>query len=435
MIQLENTLEALVNFECGVITYVSAVPGQPCEPDLQIYVAEYQDPGALHSGSAARVPSVQRQTSGAGLTREEALWATIGEAVERYSASNWRWRESEYGPAHAMPRGREFLERAVLYAEADYALEGFPYHRPDPSIPHGWLIGRDLLTGEPASAPSSLCCMHYVVRGEDEILDRAYSTGLACHGSASRAALVGLYELVERDAFTCYWLAGVTPSRLSRGAVEARLPDKLAGDLRRLALAYSVFALRTDVAIPVFVAILELPGGGIATGAAAGLDSTAALRKAVVECLHTYNWCLEMKRLDTKLDAARQIHDFRDHVAWYLDPARARDFRWRGCFAEEDDTPLAEWATPRSSDPAGQLREATERVGACGTRPFVVDMTPPDMASIGFHVARVFAPGLQPLSAGYRNVHTDLRRLNEFTGFLGVEAPRVVSYDPPHSFP
>ncbi|ASI21550.1 YcaO-like family protein [Aeromonas salmonicida] len=39
-------------------------------------------------------------------------------------------------------------------------------------------------------------------------LDRTYSTGLACHTTLDAATYSGLCELIERDAYSCYWLTG-----------------------------------------------------------------------------------------------------------------------------------------------------------------------------------------------------------------------------------
>lgn len=437
MNELDQTLSRLVNFECGLITYISEVPTQACEPPVQIYLAEYQDPVVIDGQSRPRIPNTARQASGAGLTRTEALWSTIGEALERYSASLHGHIRRHVATANEVPGGRDYLDRLILFAEQSYADGTMSFAPPDPEILRDWVMARHVVTGEIAAVPASLALMGFDAPRESDILDRTYSTGLACHKTETLATLSALHELIERDAYGSYWLTGVAPLRLSDALVRAHLPAAFVGAIERLRCDMRVLALPTNLRTPVFVTVVRVPGGGIATGASCHLDPRQALTKAVVEAFHTFNWCLDMKRLGRHIDDPTEIDDFKDHVAWYLDPERSARYRWVSQAMDEIGAFPDAWAPIRACElpPAEQVSILARRMEDAGFQPLMIDLTPPDVASAGFRVVRGFCAGLQPLSAGYSAVHTDSRRLEAFLAWRGKPGPARVSLDPPHCFP
>lgn len=437
MANLEQTLNTLVDFECGLITYISDVPTQASEPAVQIYLAEFQDPTVISDTYRPRIANTARQASGAGLTRTEALWSTIGEAVERYSASIYGHIPRMTALADDVPGGREYLERLIHFKEESFAAGDVDFARPDPEIERDWIIAKRLPDGSDTAVPASLALMGFDAQRESDILDRTYSTGLACHVTSEQAVVSGLHELIERDAYSSYWLTGAAPVVLSQSLVKKHLPQSFYEQIERLGLTMRVLALRTDCHTPVMVTVVAVPDGGVATGASCNLDPVQALRKAIVEAFHTFNWCLDMKRLNRQLHDPTEIDDFKDHVAWYLTPDRSKAYRWLTQEMVEIDAFPDDWA-PINIDnlaPQYQVDTLVERLTSAGFAPSFADLTPPDVSDVGFHVIRAFCSGLQPLSAGYTAVHTDHRRLKAFMAWRGTPGTVNVTLDPPHCFP
>lgn len=433
---IETLLATLIDFELGFLTYMAAVPVQACEPDVHIFIAEYQDPTALArplngGGHVRRIDRTRRQASGAGVTAQEAMWAALGEAVERYSASNWRHLTTVSAPAGAVPGGRAFLDAVILFDERDYARDGFPFRPVKMGAERVWCEGWSLTDGTAAFVPAALAFMDYDARAPDEILDISYSTGLASHTDLQQALLSGLCEVVERDAYVGHWLCRSVPRALAPDEVRRFLPDGFGESCDRAGFAFSVLPLDSDVDVPVFAAISALPGGGIATGAACSLDAGRAITKCAVECAHTFNWCLDLKRGGRAIEDPDQVLSFENHVVWYLDPARAADFPWHPDRLDHSASVPERWLDGRRGSGAADL---AARLDTLGFRPLAVDLTSPDLGALGFRVVKCFVPGLQPLSAGYRNVHTDRRRLETYAARTGTPIPEDLAM-PPHSFP
>lgn len=431
---LQEVLRKVVSFEAGLITYLSEVPMQASEAHVHIYIAEYQDPTVLCNTSVNKVPPATRQASGAGLQREDAIWSTIGEAIERYSSSNWMHLEQKIGVASEFPGALDFLAKSVYFSKEDYQDASFQYAKPDPNKVRSWLQGRSLSSGREYFVPSSCACMNYEAQQQHEIMDRGYSTGLASHTDLKRAIYAGLCEVIERDAFSSYWLAQAIPDMLAPSLLQEMAPIGLLQELDRLGLKYRVFALRTDIEVPVITCSIQLSSGGIATGASCNLNCRKAIEKAIVEAMHTHNWCLDMKRLGLVKEEKLEIDDFPDHVSYYLKKERSDNYLWWKAEPRILTSVPAEWLNIEE-DESDRLALLSAQVTERGFDPIWVDLTSPDVHELGFYVVKAFVPGLQPLSAGYLSPQTNPVRVNQLSEYLGINWSGKILLDPPHAFP
>lgn len=432
--ELTQLLDRTVSFEAGLITYLSEVPTQVSEAPVHIYIAEFQDPTVLCKTAVERMPPTSRQASGAGLDRDEALWSTLGEAVERYAASNWMHLEQIEGTAEDLPGAAHFLNNAIYFSDEDYSDPDFEFARPDLTKLRHWLEGISLKSSQPYHVPASCACMNFEAQYQHEILDRSYSTGLASHTSYEAAIHSGLCEVIERDGYTSYWLSKTVPEVLSADLVKSLTPTRLSEELDRLGLDIRVFAMRTDVEVPIIVSCVKIEDGGIATGASCNLDVSDAVTKAIVESMHTYNWCLDMKRLNAPVETKFEIDDFPHHVSYYLKPERSETYLWWAVDPVILDELPPEWAISTGT-PQHKMDVLVQQVVKAGFEPAWVDLTSPDTADLGFVVVKAFVAGLHPLSAGYLSPQTDPRRIAKFAQYRGVAWSGRIELDPPHAFP
>lgn len=430
-LQLEELLGRSLDYECGLIGFLAEVPTVAGEPDVQIYIAEYQDPVALFP-DRKHLSVGTAQGSGAGLSREEAMWSTIGEAIERYSAHVYIENEIVEAAAHDVEGGIDFLNDVILFSKEDYAKPDARFHNPDVDLVRGWAKAKNLLTGEPAHVPASIAYMTYEARSQHEILDQIYSTGLASHTSYRAAILSGLCEVIERDAYTSHWLTKTLPLGISRSEIEKNLPPLFLKSCDEVGFEFTVAALPTDIGIPVFVTLASVPGGGIATGAACRAVVGEALTKSVVECCHTFNWCLDMKRSNVHLEQENEILSFQNHVAWYLDEERTKHYPWHPDYIDAVHDIPAVWNEAKFES---ELEYVVAQIDKAGYRSLYLDLTPEDIRELGFVVTKSFVPGLQPLSAGYEFVHTDTRRLRRFKPDVAEQLSADFLTNPPHAFP
>lgn len=438
MNQLTDTLSRLVAPNFGLLTYVSEVHLQPTEPDVFIAVAEYQDPHRVssHTRHMALGQNDNRQASGAGLDRESALWSTIGEAVERYASAVVDVETLVYASIGELDGDVLDPRNAILFSDEQYQQEDFPFVRFDPAKPYGWVKGFNLTQNCESYLPALFVYLDYVAEYPHERMDNGYSTGLAAGPTMEAAICSGTREVIERDAFSCHFLNGISPPKLDFQSIWEELPDKLQKTLSLEYIDYSISNITAEFDVPTVMSILRSGEKlGFSTGTSCHTKAGVALEKAVVESFHTFNWILDINRWQEPITDARQIGSFADHVTYYLDKSRHSDLEFMVNLAPATTLPVtkADFSGSVFADKT-ELKQLVDLLARHGYDVFLADLTTEDIASLGFHVVKVIIPGLQPLYAGYGNHHLDSRRLNSFVENMGYEAPSQLNLKP-HAFP
>jgi ribosomal protein S12 methylthiotransferase accessory factor len=451
---LAEKLAQLVHPRVGVVRWMVEGNLQPDEPPIHIFLCEFTNPlkmrpqrisdqqwqaGSIEESrqrldmrAGAQNPVGRKHSTGAGGDRVTALWATLGEACERYAMhldsgfDAISAREAELDGPVVSP------ERFILFSDDQYDDVVFPFARYDRSRPLQWRKALNLDTGDEHHVPAQFVSGP-LEKNEYQVLDSLYSTGCAAGSTPAHAVNSALREVIERDAFMFYWLTRSTPRKIDLAAAAPLMPEWVRPMLGWQGVDVFALLLDADHGIPTICCLL-LPkyGAGVAIGASTHLDWRQALEKALVESFHTLNWVIDMDRWNLAAPDASELRSFSDHVAYYRDPARRAklDFLLRG----PATAPAAPEGLPEPDDHKGQNKEMVRRLVARGLDAFAVNITPADLQSAGIHVARALVPGMHPLHAGVGTEHFDRRRLEGVAGSLGLEVPAALNGDP-HPFP
>lgn len=392
--------------------------------DIFIMGGEIVDPNYFRRLDRSR-QKPSSQVAGAGLTRAEALWSTIGEGIERYSAQIAGERRiascEALGAAAVDPR--DFL----FYSEAQYACPDFPYKRFAPDAAYSWAHARNMRSGAACFAPLQMAALGAERQEGETPLCQPISTGIAAHVHAESALLTGFLEVIERDAFMATWLLRRPPPRI---AVEQTLLDALdprvAALVRRNDLMISLYLISTDNDVPVVLcAIRRNAPAAMVVGAAARLCLRDAIAKAVIEAYHTWAWGLTLERKPAV--AAEEIVEFGQHVRHYFEP----DHQHAAGFL--DDGAVVRYGDLRTHGPQA-LDDLVGALTARGHGVFSVDLTSPDVAELGFVVFRTMISGMHPLACGVRHYPLDDRRLKVVAAAWDFAMPATLNRDP-HPFP
>jgi len=451
---LSEKLGKLTHPSLGIIRWVIEANLQHDEPPIHIALCEFTNPiklrparisdtkwqeGSLQEAgqgldirAGALNPVGRKHSTGAGGDRTSAIWATIGEACERYAmhlddgASAIMATEAELKSRFVAPS--EF----ILFSQEQYDDFLFTYAPYDPDQPLKWREAVELSSGETVMVPAQFVSGP-LESAEYQILDAMYSTGCAAGASPSHAVASALRETIERDAFMYYWLSEDTPSKIDPAYAAGFVPDWVRPLLAWQGVETHLLLLQTDHSIPVVCALL-LPteGDGVAIGASCHLDWTVALEKAVVEAFHTLNWVIDMERWDVQPPRGNDVRDFNDHVAFYRHPERREKLSF---FTAGDLVqPEVSGDLPDAEDHRSHLSRMNSALGEVGLETLVINLTPSDLASIDIHVARALVPGMHPLHAGEGSAHLDRRRLEKIAQARGRTLPEIFNRDP-HPFP
>lgn len=411
----------LVSPLCGIVRDFRRIHKDPSEPLVPfIYRAELSD--HLFQGKEG---TDAIHCSGKGFSDEEARTSALGEAAERYGGSC----QPRSGVLH---RRRGDLDGAsldpralVLYADEQYAHLPYSPYRDTTEI--GWLPGRRWGDPEPVWVPAVSALLAYEVRHRDEYLCPLSSNGLAAGPSIEAAILSGLYEVVERDAFLSTWCHRLDATRVAPEAHPDPDVRALCASHARRGVRMELYRLRVDHPVHVFLGLgVQASGEGPAAvvGLGASLDPAQSARGALLEVAQVRP-ALRIRMRDEAEAMARMVEDpslvrrLQDHDLLYASREMLPAFDvLRGSPSDDID-----WSPFAAPDAASRLRFLAAYFSDAGSVLHHVDLTPPDLAALGIHVARAILPDFQPIHFGHAEQRLGGRRFFEMPARLGLAPP------------
>lgn len=371
---------------------------------------------------------------GAGRTRGEAAAAAVGEAVERYSATFVPQERLVVAPARDLP-GAVDPERFALFSERQLAAPGFRFRRFKDDTVIAWVEGSSLPSGKRVYLPAELVYLGPAGIPGERPVAYATSSGLACGDRVEDTVVRGLCEVLERDAFMIVWANRLSLPLLDESQFDPWDSALLASaGLQHAAIDLSVFHR-----FPVVLGVVRAPApfaGAVGVGAAAAPTVERAWWKALSEAFACRAAGAKLELLDGRATSAGPVATFEDHIRRYaaheLAPATAF-LDASACVTSAESVPVLE-----GDAAAGWIDALCRRVCEAGSAAYAVDVTAPDVASLGLTVTRIIAPELCRLDVPHDARFLGGRRLYETASRLGL-ATDVLAEDSvnpdPHPFP
>jgi ribosomal protein S12 methylthiotransferase accessory factor len=231
---------------------------------------------------------------------EGARIAAIAEGVERYCGN---FLPAELDPdEHRVGTAGELraaglpvvgVDELPRWSEAQLARAGFPYVAlDDDDVPTLWTRCRELVAeGErrPLWMPHSLVGLNWR-QARFRHLPRIHHlnyAGIATGQGAADAHDRGLLEVVERDALEVWWHHGGPTAGIDVASVPG-----LADDLDGAPLEVHVVQMPTGLAPAMAALVRDRDTGVYAAGFSAATEPVRAVRKAVLEAVHTWIYTL-----------------------------------------------------------------------------------------------------------------------------------------------
>ena len=426
-------LEAVVSPISGLVTATVTSTYAPDEARL-VWVS-----GRTASCSRTTSASIPEFTGGTHPSSHVARAAALGEAVERYSGAYARSDATilatarDFGPEAVDP------ERFALFHRRQLESPRFPFVEFASATRLRFVEGFALDDGSPAFVPSQLAYMSGWFPDEEKI-GVATSNGLACGATLEEAILSALFEVLERDAVMLVWKNALSLPLLDWSDDEeiAALDERV---FAPTGLRYSVLDGSAFFDVPVAIAVVHGPPGeltALGMGGGAGATISVAWLKALAEAFGVRRW-LSLTTLENPTRAlleAADVKTFDDHMLFYARHERARLAAFLD--ASEERTPTRGITTVPGDTPRAQIGELLQGLSGRGCSAYVVDVTPPDVASLGLHVVRVIAPELCALDVVHTARFLGGRRLYRaaYEAGLSDRPSRFEDLNPlPHPFP
>jgi ribosomal protein S12 methylthiotransferase accessory factor len=376
---------------------------------------------------------------GAHADGARARAAALGEAVERYAAAYVPVERLVLAAADELGSAAVDPARFALFHARQLATPGFPFEPFTASTQVHFVAGVSLGDGGTAFLPAQLVYLGPLPPGGARI-GYPTSSGLACGPTFEEAVLAGLLELVERDAVMIAWAGS-----LSLPLLEWREDVELAELERRYfapsRLHYSVLDGSAFLGVPVAIAVLHGTEGqrtALSLGGGCAPSVGEAWSKALAEAFSVHRWLSTKaaQQPDVCAPEPQHVSSFDDHMLLYADPANARLAAFLD--ASPERTPVRAVAPIDGTTPQAAVEGVLARLARHGISAYAVDVTSPDVAELGLHVARVMAPELCPLDVLHAARYLGGPRLYHAAHEAGLAAAplRFDDVNPhPHPFP
>ncbi len=343
--------------------------------------------------------TLRSKSSGKGASPEQAEASALCEAIERVSGAfhgdeiRRRARLEDFGNGEAIHPNKVQLFSDWQYdhseeinargARFDYVPKRF-----DPAVEMDWTPVWSMTRGRHRYLPTSM--LYFAAPLEDgQVYCGPDSNGCASGNTLEEAILQGFFELVERDAFACWWYNRVSLPELDFDSFGESYFDSAREYYRSFDRDLRMLDATTDLGIPVFVAVsrrTDKEAEDILYSAGAHFEPRIAAFRALCE-LNQYLVAVR----DVDIDGNGYLYDDPECLWWWRNATLAE----HSYLAPDKRTPqrlAQDHSAPQTTDIKDDVEYCRALVEARGMEFLVLDQTRPD---IGMPVARTIVPGLR----------------------------------------
>ncbi len=433
-------------FEQKILTSPRAVFEPPFndEPKLFYLHLQSQFDKTLTDGHDPQ----QLYNRGTSLHFEEALSKAIGELLERHFLSLYRKEKLVRSSLRSLKKkGVLYLDPANLAEFSEEQKQIFPERRFNDADEFFWTPGRKLGSSIPVLLPAQCVFWNYCHHAEyhEPFLQQPITNGAAGHFSLEEAVILGIYELIQRDAFLIHWLNAIAPPRVDISALNHPDAATLLALCRRYHLEPTILNITTDIPVPTFAAIIiDRSGRGPSLTIGGGCDAKPeiAVVRALSESLgirqslrtqYTRTPELKTYRLSENYSPFREEIGQEGRLALWANPETLRSFSFflEGAAQLWNDIPARTFSSKKEE--LAWLQGAIEKLGP-QYAVYFYEATHTVLDTLGYHSVRVVIPPLIPLYMKEHAVPLGAARLKHVPEKLGHRS-RAAFNPLPHPFP
>lgn len=397
-------------------------------------------------------------------SNKEALSKALGELLERYLLANdWNNDVRLFSKtSHKLGKKTVFLTNVPSYLPWQKAeiCSDYVTAKEINNTPISWVKAQSLLGLSRKYVPAHRVFWMRRCTKNEGIINHQTSNGNGGGFNSTEAILSGLYELVERDSFMCFWFFALSPKRIDIKTVTTPGVTKMLPLLDKYKLDVTFFDITTKVGIPVMLCLIidranpEDPK--ISIGAASGysterLFDTSFLEALVVQRSHWFD--IESKIPLIPSNGERGLFDDVNFDRPNMD---IRMQLWRGKKMEKalmflfkgEEISFQEFDSVYKLDRFFSTKEELKFIKKVfkkkvkmygeGFHPYVYHVKHPLLSKLGYSVVSVVIPNFFPLYLTEHTATLDIAGLlhwRDTVQSLGIKWEGKIKNFYPHPFP
>lgn len=428
----------LLSNSSGIISSFEKLTIDYDDPKFYYYNANYRTPNSRQEYLFASYDF--RYAGGCSAHEETAIAKTLGEAVERHSAEIIPFQRLIKNDYNNLKNKAINPSKLILYSDNQYLNKGFNLSKFSNKMELYWIDGISLINKNDLYVPACFVFLDSKLSNANPI-NMPTSTGLACADTEEQVILKGIYESVERDAFTIMWLNKLPMPKIQLSNLDEE-SQSLIEELSNYGIEVCINYITNDIQIPVFLTILYDTTNNphrpaVALGAGTNLDKEKALKNSLEEAALT--WIATKRLLKIKgtnysksLFPNEQIESADDHVLLYSkhEMKYALDFLYNAPSISYSDI------KSQSDDCHIILNKCLNLLKENLLEVCYVDITPPYIDELGLKVGKILIPELVPFQ--FTNIYQCLNanRIYQVPIKIGMRSTVKCKLNiMPHPFP
>ena len=241
---------------------------------------------------------------GKGISKSHAKASAIMEAFERYSAEKQNDDKSVIATPDEISLKGNYINPESLNLPKDFKKEDLN------STTLEWSITHDLITDEDYYVPSN-AIFHPYISNEAQSLFKSNTNGLASGNILDEAILHGIFEVVERDAWSIFELTHKNYSQIKIESSESEIINETLDKFTSQGINIKLMDFTADINIPTIAAsaddTITKDAGLLTLGMGTHLDPEVAILRALTEVAQSRATQINGAREDTvRADFARE---------------------------------------------------------------------------------------------------------------------------------
>ena len=241
---------------------------------------------------------------GKGISKSHAKASAIMEAFERYSAEKQNDDKSVIATPDEISLKGNYINPESLNLPKDFKKEDLN------STTLEWSMTHDLITDEDYYVPSN-AIFHPYISNEAQSLFKSNTNGLASGNILDEAILHGIFEVVERDAWSIFELTHKNYSQIKIESIESEIINETLDKFTSQGINIKLMDFTADINIPTIAAsaddTITKDAGLLTLGMGTHLDPEVAILRALTEVAQSRATQINGAREDTvRADFARE---------------------------------------------------------------------------------------------------------------------------------
>ena len=330
---------------------------------------------------------------GKGITRDHARASAMMEGFERYSAERHSSDETVIATLKEISALGDYINPESLNLPKDFKKENLD------SMKLEWSLAKDIITDNDYYVPTNAIHHPYVNNEDSESLFKSNTNGLASGNILEEAILHGIFEVIERDAWSIFELTHKNYAQIDLESIESDVVNDTIDKFESEGIKIKLMDFTADINVPTIAASADdtvtKDAGLLTLGMGTHLDPEVAILRALTEVAQSRATQINGAREDTvRADFARE--------AGYERMKRINKYYFRD---EEEKIALSSIENKSTTSINKDLEIVKEELMANDIdKVLYYDLTRPEL---DVSVVRVIIPemelfALDPSRAGYR---------------------------------